>query len=61
MHRFYDDRLQQLMTQYIDRINHEEQDHIAALNAAIPFAQRPADPAVQPKEKGDSHGIAPSV
>ena len=61
MHRFYDERLQQVMSQYIDRINDEEQQYIAALNAALPFAHRTTHASGPKYERGDSMGTTPSV
>lgn len=42
LHRFYDPRMAHILRTNIDRINAAEQEHIEALNAALPFAERVA-------------------
>jgi predicted N-acyltransferase len=39
LHRFYDERMQQLMQSHIDEINRLEQEQIDALNARLPFSK----------------------
>jgi predicted N-acyltransferase len=41
LHRFFDQRLEQIMSAHIEEINRLEQEHIDELNAALPFAQTP--------------------
>lgn len=43
-HRFLDSRLAYIMRAHIDEINEAEQEQIDMVNAALPFAQRNADP-----------------
>jgi predicted N-acyltransferase len=38
LHRFFDQRLEQIMNAHIEEINRLEQEHIDELNAALPFA-----------------------
>jgi predicted N-acyltransferase len=40
LHRFFDQRLEQIMNAHIEEINRLEQTHIDELNAALPFAQK---------------------
>jgi predicted N-acyltransferase len=39
LHRFYDPRLAQILQLHIDEINRQEQQHIDALNEALPFVR----------------------
>jgi predicted N-acyltransferase len=39
LHRFYDPRLAQILTSYIDRVNAMEQQEIDAINQDLPFKQ----------------------
>ena len=39
LHRFYDERLQQLLNHHIGEINHLEQQHIDELNRSLPFSK----------------------
>jgi len=41
LHRFFDQRLDQIMNAHIEEINRLEQEHIDELNAALPFARKP--------------------
>ena len=38
-HRFYDERLQQLLRHHIDEINRQEKHHIDQLNRSLPFSK----------------------
>jgi predicted N-acyltransferase len=38
LHRFYDEKLRVVMETYIDQINNHEQNHIDAMNLAVPYA-----------------------
>jgi len=40
LHRFFDQRLEQIMNAHIDEINRLEQEHIDELNQGLPFAQK---------------------
>jgi len=40
LHRFFDQRLEQIMNAHIDEINRLEQEHIDELNEGLPFAQK---------------------
>jgi predicted N-acyltransferase len=40
LHRFFDERLAQVMDSHIEEINRLEQEQIDALNAELPFAQK---------------------
>jgi predicted N-acyltransferase len=41
LHRFYDQRMNQVMSVNIDRINQMEQQHIDELNERLPFREKP--------------------